>query len=86
MRSEPAGHHSALRWTGPPAPAGHRQDLPEREWLCRVGEVRPHLQHAHPLPHLPLHRDPNHGLRTALCHYSHPQVGLRVCGYEFTVC
>lgn len=75
LRPEPAGHHAAVRQSGQqPAAARHRQDLPERERLRRVGEVRPHLQHPHPLPHLPLHRHAHHRLRAALRHHRHPQV------------
>ncbi|KAG7234213.1 hypothetical protein INR49_005490, partial [Caranx melampygus] len=44
------------------------------ERLRGVGEVRPHLQHPHPLPHLPLHRHAHHCLRSALRHHRHAQV------------
>ena len=74
LRAEPAGHHAVLGGAGQPAAAGHRQNVPERERLRRVGEVRPHLQHAHPLPHLPLHRHAHHRLCPALCHHRHTQV------------
>lgn len=75
LRSEPAGHHAVVQRSGKqPAAARHRQDLPEREWLRRVREVRPHLQHPHPLPHLPLHRHTHHCLRSAVRHHRHPQV------------
>ena len=75
LRPEPAGHHAVVQRSGQqPAAARHRQDLPERERIRRVGKVRPHLQHAHPLPHLPLHRHAHHRLRSALRHHRHPQV------------
>ncbi|CAF97791.1 unnamed protein product, partial [Tetraodon nigroviridis] len=76
LRAEPAGDHAVLRRPGrQPAAAGHRQDLPERERLRAVAvEVRPHLQHPHPLPHLPLHRHADHRLRPALRHHRHAQV------------
>lgn len=75
LRSEPAGYHAVDRQSGQqPAAARHRQDLPERERLRRVREVRPHLQYAHPLPHLPLHRHAHHCLRSALRHHRDPQV------------
>lgn len=77
LRPEPAGHHAVVQRSGQqPAAARHRQDLPERERIRRVREVRPHLQHAHPLPHLPLHRHAHHRLRSALRHHRHPQVGM----------
>lgn len=78
LRAEPSGDHAAVgRRPRQPAPAGHRQDVPERERLCHVGEVRPHVRHPHPFPRLPLHRHPHHRLRAALRHHRHAQVGRR---------
>lgn len=77
LRAEQTGHHSVLRRSGQPAPAGHRQNLLEWKRLRHVREVRPNLQHAHPFPRVPLHRHTHHRLRSALRHHRHAQVRHR---------
>lgn len=74
LRAEQAGHHAVLWRSGQPAPAGHRQNVPEWKRLRRIREVRPNLQHAHPVPYIPLHRHAHHRVRSALRHHRHAQV------------
>lgn len=75
---ESSGDHSADGGPAQPAPAGHCQNLPERERLRCVWEVRSNLQHAYPIPDIPLHRHPHHSVRPAVSDHSDAQVRTRI--------
>lgn len=72
--AESPGDHSADSGPAQSAPAGDCQNLPERERLRCVREVRSNLQHAHPIPHIPLHCNPYNSMCPAISSHSDTQV------------
>lgn len=77
--AEPPGDHSADRGPAQSAPAGDCQNLPEWERLRCVWEVWSNLQHAHPIPHIPLHCNPYNSMCPAISSHSDTQVRTWWC-------